>query len=80
MLQKLQIKSIFPGFHAFSCLNLCITYSVLPDASVVLLSQSKCICISMHEQCCEYNNLQQTYTIKAPTNTHKHNEFNLYTQ
>ena len=28
MLQELQINSIFPGFHAFSCLNLCVTYSV----------------------------------------------------
>jgi len=28
MLQKLQIKSFFPGFRAFSCLNVCISYSV----------------------------------------------------
>ena len=81
MLQKLQIKSIFPGFHAFSCLNLCITYSVVVTGRDFLNSQPNSG-VYAHQH---MNNVVtiKTYcrhTIMVPTNAHKYNEFNLYTQ
>jgi len=56
------------------------TLGLLPDDSVVLLGQFQYICISTHQQCCEYKNLLHTYTILVPINTHNYNEFNLYKQ